>query len=151
MKTFVSLALGGNIGDTAAVFDRAVSALEQGGFAVSARSRVFTTFPVDCVPGTPDFLNAAVTGFWERSPRELLALTQSIERASGRPAEHSSREARTLDIDIITFGDLILREPDLVIPHPRAQLRRFVLEPLCSIAPNLRFPDTGRTVRQLLS
>ena len=151
MKTFVSLLFGGNIGDTRRVFDRAADALERGGFALSARSRCFATAPVDCVPGTPDFLNAAVTGFWEKSPRELLHLTQSIERASGRPAEHSSREARTLDIDIITFGDIILCGPGLVIPHPRAQIRRFVLEPLFSIAPDLVFPDTGRTVRQLLS
>lgn len=151
MKTLVSLALGGNIGDTRKIFDQAAAALERGGFAVSARSGVFVTAPVDCDPGTPDFLNAAVTGFWEKSPRELLELTRSIERASGRPAEHSSRKARTLDIDIITFGDMIVSEPDLVIPHPRAQLRRFVLEPLFAIAPDLTFPDSGLTVRRLLS
>ena len=151
MKTFVSLLLGGNIGDTRTVFDRAVAALEHGGFLLSARSRCFATSPVDCVPGTPDFLNAAVTGFWEKSPRELLLLTQSIERAAGRPAKHSSSEARILDIDIITFGNMIVAEPELVIPHPRAQLRRFVLEPLFSIAPDLIFPDTGLSVRRLLS
>ena len=151
MKVFVSLLLGGNIGDTASVFDRAVASLEQGGFEIAARSRNFATSPVDCVPGTPDFLNAAVTGSWEKSPRDLLDLTQSIERALGRPEKHSSREARTLDIDIITFGDLVLTEPSLTIPHPRAQKRRFVLEPLFSIAPDLRFPDSGKTPRQLLS
>ena len=151
MKTFVSLLLGGNIGDTASVFDRAVASLEQGGFEVAARSRNFTTSPVDCLPGTPDFLNAAVTRFWTHPPRDLLHLTQSIERALGRPEKHSSREARTLDIDIITFGDLVLAEPGLIIPHPRAQQRRFVLEPLLSIAPDLRFPDSGKTPRQLFS
>ena len=151
MKTFVALLLGGNIGETASVFDSAVADLERGGFEIAARSRNFITSPVDCVPGTPDFLNAAVTGFWTQSPRDLLKLTQSIERASGRPEKHSSSEARTLDIDIITFGDLILAEPNLIIPHPRAQQRRFVLEPLFSIAPDHRLPDSGQTPRQLLS
>ena len=79
----------------------------------------------------------------------MLALTQRIERESGRPSEHSSREARTLDIDIITFGQEIVREHDLIIPHPRAQQRLFVLEPLNQIAPALRFPDSGLPVSAL--
>lgn len=150
MKHKVALMFGGNIGDTAAVFDTAVSKLQEKGFTVLKRSGIFVTAPVDCVPGTPDFLNQAVLGEWENTAEELLALTQKTEQESGRPAEHSSREARTLDIDMITFGDMLINGKNLTVPHPRAQQRRFVLEPLGTIAPGLRFPDSGMTVAELL-
>ena len=145
----VSLMFGGNLGNVAAAFEFALSELENNGFNVTDKSSVFLTAPVDCVPGTPDFQNMAVLGNWSKSPRELLQLTQSIEQRSGRPAEHSSREARTLDIDIITFGQDIISEPDLIIPHPRAQQRLFVLEPLYQIAPSLIFPDSSLPVSAL--
>ena len=145
----VSLMFGGNLGDVPAAFAFALHELDRCGFHITAKSCVFLTAPVDCVPGTPDFQNMAVLGNWQGSPRELLALTQRIERESGRPSEHSSREARTLDIDIITFGQEIVREHDLIIPHPRAQQRLFVLEPLNQIAPALRFPDSGLPVSAL--
>ena len=151
MPTEVSLMFGGNIGDTASLFETACGKLERAGFLLLKKSSVFITPPVDCVPGTPDFLNQAVLGCWQGSPRELLLLTQRLERESGRPREHSSAEARTLDIDIITFGELVLEEPDLILPHPRAQQRLFVLEPLGEIAPELRFPDSGKSVSQLLT
>ena len=141
---------GGNLGDVPAAFEFALSELKKNGFDIVAESDVFVTAPVDCVPGTPDFQNKAILGCWNGSARELIQLTQRIEQLSGRPAEHSSREARTLDIDIITFGDEIISEPDLIIPHPRAHLRRFVLEPLCQIAPQLRFPDCGKSAAELL-
>ena len=146
----VTLMFGGNLGDVGATFDFALKELEKNGFVIKKRSRVFVTAPVDCVPGTPDFQNMAVSGTWGGTPQELLELTQSIERAGGRPAEHSSREARTLDIDIITFGDEIVREDELIIPHPRAQERAFVLMPLGEIEPELRFADTGARVSDLL-
>ena len=145
----VSLMFGGNLGNVAAAFEFALNELEKKGFIVTDKSHVFLTAPVDCVPGTPDFQNMAVLGSWNKSPRELLQLTQSIEQRSGRPAEHSSREARTLDIDIITFGQDIISEPDLIIPHPRAQQRLFVLEPLSQIAPDLLFPDSSLSVSAL--
>ena len=145
----VSLMFGGNLGDVPVAFACALRELESNGFHVHAKSSVFLTAPVDCVPGTPDFQNMAVLGSWQGTPRELLNLTQRIEHESGRPAEHSSREARTLDIDIITFGGEIICEDDLIIPHPRAQQRLFVLEPLSEIAPELRFPDSGQTVSTL--
>ena len=145
----VSLMFGGNLGDVPGAFAFALSELERCDFHVTAKSSVFVTSPVDCVPGTPDFQNMAVLGSWQGTPRELLNLTQRIEHESGRPAQHSSREARTLDIDIITFGQEIICEDDLIIPHPRAQQRLFVLEPLSEIATELRFPDSGLTVSAL--
>jgi len=147
----IALLLGGNIGDTAKFFDFALAGLAAGGVEDLRRSRIFRTAPVDCVPGTPDFLNCAATGFFGGSPSELLALTQRLEREAGRPAEHSSREARVLDIDIILFGARVIAEEKLAVPHPRARLRRFVLEPLAGIAPEMRFPDTGESVAEALA
>ena len=147
----VTLMFGGNLGDVGKSFDSGLKKLDRNGFKIEKKSRVFVTAPVDCVPGTPDFWNMAVSGAWEKTPQELLQLTQQIERESGRPAEHSSREARTLDIDIITFGEMVVKEENLIIPHPRAQVRLFVLEPLFEIAPELRFPDSCQTVSALFS
>ena len=146
--TPVALMLGGDLGDSAAFFDGAAAALERAGMRDVRRSRILRSAPVDCVPGTPDFSDQALTGNWPGSARELLALCQRLERAAGRPEKHSSCEARTLDCDIILFGDTVSRAPELTIPHPRARGRRFVLEPLAEIAPDWRFPDTGTTILQ---
>lgn len=146
-----ALLLGGNLGKTEMFFDAALAGLAAAGAVGMLRSRLYLTAPVDCVPGTPDFLNCAVTGFFSGAPLELLALTQSLEIKAGRPAFHSSREARVLDIDIILFGRHLLSTPKLSIPHPRARFRRFVLEPLAEIAPDFTFPDTGETVSAALA
>ena len=146
----VAIMLGGNLGDTEKFFDDAVAGLTAGGFRVTGRSAICRSAPVDCVPGTPDFADQALTGSWSGTPEELLALCQNLERAAGRPAKHSSRESRTLDCDIIIFGDVVSDAPFLTLPHPRAKLRRFVLEPLAEIAPDWRFPDSGTTVLQEL-
>ncbi len=147
----IAIALGGNLGDTVLIFDRAVEKLRAGGVAGIVRSGLYRTRAVDCVPGTPDFVNAALTGEWGGAPLELLALTQAIERSEGRPEEHSSREARTLDLDIILFGDGMFRLPGLEIPHPRALSRRFVLEPLAEVAGGWIFPGTDRRILDCLS
>jgi len=146
--TPVALMLGGDLGDTAAAFAAAAAALERAGMTGVRRSRIYHPAPVDCVPGTPDFSDQALTGVWHGTARELLALCQSLERAAGRPERHSSREARTLDLDIILFGDAVSDAPELTLPHPRARQRRFVLEPLAEIAPEWRFPDSGNTILQ---
>ena len=103
------------------------------------------------VPGTPDFSNAALTGEWTGTATDLLALTQQLEREAGRPARHSSRESRTLDLDLILFGERCSADPRLTLPHPRARQRRFVLEPLAEIAPEMRFPDSGESVAEALA
>ena len=144
--TPTALMFGGDLGDSAAIFAAAAAALERAGMTELRRSRIIRSAPVDCVPGTPDFSDQALTGVWHGSARELLAVCRKLERDAGRPENHSSREARTLDIDIILFGDAISGAPELTIPHPRARERLFVLEPLAEIAPNWRFPDTGTTI-----
>lgn len=146
--TPVALMLGGDLGDSAVVFAAAAAALERAGLTEMRRSRIFRSAPVDCVPGTPDFSDQALTGLWRGTARELFTICQQLERDAGRPKDHSSREARTLDIDLILFGDTVSDAPELTIPHPRAKNRRFVLEPLSEIAPDWRFPDTGTTILQ---
>ena len=150
MPTIFALSLGGDLGNTEVFFGFAFRRLREAGAFGLRRSRSYRTLPVDCVPGTPDFLNCAVCGQWGGTATELLAVTQNIERGAGRPEIHSSREARVLDCDIVLFGDEIIRTPALTVPHPRSQIRRFVLEPLAELLPDYRFPDSGRSVVELL-
>ncbi len=129
----VAIALGGNIGDVRARFQTALLMLAAGGVTHIRKASDYRTAPVDCVPGTPDFWNSALVGEWGGTPQELLLLTQSIERRLGRPAQHSSRESRTIDLDILLFGDLKISTQNLTIPHPRMHQREFVLKPLAEI------------------
>lgn len=144
----IALALGGNIGSTEELFQQAVSLLTQNGVENIRLSPIIVTQPVDCPPGTPLFKNAALTATWNGSPQELLQLCQSIEVALGRPKKHGRNQSRTVDIDIITFDTLEISSPDLIVPHPRAAQRRFVLEPLAAIAPE--WIIGGKTAAQLL-
>lgn len=149
--TEIALAAGGNVGDTAAVFRFAADRLRRGGVNNLRMSGWCRSSPENCPPGSPDFINAAMVGTWAGSPRELLALCQETEVAAGRPRTHGVNTPRTLDLDIILFGEAIIAWPELQIPHPRARCRRFVLGPLAELAPDLVFPDCGRTVGQLLA
>lgn len=148
--TDIAIMLGGNLPETPDAFDKALSALAAGGVVIRAVSEAFASPAEDCVPGTPDFLDMALIGEWDKSPLELLHLTRSIEVALGRPACHSSRESRIIDLDIILFGDEVISTPELTVPHPRAAQREFVLRPLAGIAPNWKFPDCGMEVEKLL-
>lgn len=96
------------------------------------------------------FLNAAAEICTSLSPRQLLDHLQAIESVLGRPADHEPRSARTLDLDILLYGDMVVREPGLVIPHPRMAHRRFVLAPLVAIAPEACHPLLGVTAREML-
>ena len=146
----IVLMLGGNLPGSRKAMRDAVEKFASAGVKNIVCSRIVTSAAVDCVPDTPDFLDMALTGMWDGSAVELLSLCQRFEREAGRPAIHSSRESRILDCDIIFFGDAVVNAPDLIIPHPRAQRRRFVLEPLAEIAPDLHFPD-GTSVFGALS
>jgi 2-amino-4-hydroxy-6-hydroxymethyldihydropteridine diphosphokinase len=110
---------------------------------------MYETQPVD-VPEQPWFLNCAVaveTGF---TPRELLNLGLQVESAMGR-LRMREKSARNIDIDVLLFGDRVVDEPGLRIPHPALHQRRFVLEPLVEIAPEARHPVLGTTARELLA
>ena len=146
----IALSLGGNLGDVAAAFDSAIDSLEEEGLCEIRRSSLYKTAPVECAPGTPYFLNMALTGVWNDSYEALFALCKELEIRAGRPAEHARNASRTLDLDIILFGELIIDLPHLKIPHIELQNRLFVLEPLAEIAPEWKDPSTGMTISMLL-
>lgn len=150
MSEIIALALGGNCGDVCGNFETALAKLADGGIRNITMSPLYVTEPVDCPPGSPDFYNAALTGYCGLPPLELLALCKRIEREAGRPEHYPVNSPRPLDIDIILYGNLIYSDEKLTIPHPRAAEREFVLKPLADIAPDLIFPDTGQTVSDLL-
>ena len=107
------------------------------------------TVPVG-VPPQPDYLNGAVVGRCRLAPPALLAALMHLERERGRQRPYPGA-ARTLDLDLILMGDLVIRRPHLKLPHPRFRERRFVLEPLAAVAPDMKDPLTGRTMRELLA
>ena len=147
MKKIVHLSLGSNLGDRAANLEEAIRRLEELG-AVTARSSFYETEPVE-VERQPWFVNCAVALETELMPRQFLSRILSIEQAMGRRRD-GQKSARTIDIDIIFFGNTVVDTPNLVIPHPGMQQRRFVLEPLAEIAAEKRHPVLKRTVKELL-
>ena len=111
-------------------------------------SSFIETDPVDVPDPQPPYLNAAVVGRTELEPEPLLDLLLSIERERGRERP-ALRAPRTLDLDLILYGDRIVHASGLDVPHPRFRDRRFVLQPLAEIAPEMRDPVTGSTVSEL--
>ena len=143
----VAIALGSNLGDRESMLRQGVAAVDQH-FRDLRVSSFHETDPVG-VGNQPRFLNAAATGHTALSAHELLHVLLDIERRFGRERPFP-RAPRTLDLDLILYGDLIADEPGLVVPHPRFRERAFVLEPLVEIAPDWTDPVTGRTMRELL-
>jgi 2-amino-4-hydroxy-6-hydroxymethyldihydropteridine diphosphokinase len=145
----VAIALGSNVGDRRAHLDHAVSALRAllTNFRVS---RYYDTVPVGVSGPQAMFLNAAAVGNTALAPRAILDALLAIEQERGRERPYVNAP-RTLDLDLILLGDVVLEEPGLVVPHPRFRERRFVLEPLAAVAPELRDPVSGKTVAELLS
>ena len=129
------LALGGNVGDSRAILDRAINLLCDGkDVRLKARSSDYRTPPWG-FKYQPHFINLAIAIETTLSPRELLARAQEIEMQLGRDRAHEKRNGpRTADIDILAYDDLMLNEPNLTLPHPRLFERAFVLLPLAEIA-----------------
>jgi len=136
-ETLCVIALGGNIGDVPAAFRRACEALSNAGFRIRRFSSLLRTAPVGCEPGAPEFTNAALSGFWGGTPSNLLRICQKIEADNGRPNDHAYHVSRTLDLDIILFGQETIDLPSLKIPHPEAAKRDFVMVPVREIEPDL--------------
>lgn len=146
------IALGSNLGDRLENLRSGLRAIERvaiPGTGVLA-SRVYRSAPVDCPPGSGDFLNAAIAFHSALGVRELLLALQAVEAALGRAAQREVNAPRPLDLDIIVFGDVVLQEPMLTLPHPRATERRFVLAPMADVVPDLMWPGAGMSVQELL-
>lgn len=143
----VAIGLGSNLGPSEAILRDSIRQLAQFLRAPHVGS-LFQTSPVPA-SDQPDFLNTVLLGGALTSPEVLLSIAKQMEWEAGRrPRPRDS--ARLLDIDLLLWGDRVLRSPELTIPHPRLRTRRFVLAPLAEIAPEFRVPPDGMTVRSLL-
>ena len=144
----VAIALGSNLGDREAHLRTALEALVPA-FSNLRISSFYETDPVD-VPGSqPMFLNAAATGESALSARGALDALLSVEQQLGRERPYGGAP-RTIDLDLILYGDSVIDAPGLTVPHPRFRERRFVLAPLAEIASDWIDPVTGKTIRELL-
>jgi 2-amino-4-hydroxy-6-hydroxymethyldihydropteridine diphosphokinase/dihydroneopterin aldolase/2-amino-4-hydroxy-6-hydroxymethyldihydropteridine diphosphokinase len=147
MSTIAYIGIGSNIGDKTANCQTAVECLAEAGQVISVSSFYYTE-PVG-YKEQEDFINAVAILETNRSPVELLAICHVIEDRLGR--RRTVRWGpRTVDLDIILYGDLVVNRPDLVIPHPLMAVRKFVLAPLVEIAPEVMHPVLNKTMIQLL-
>jgi len=144
----VAIAIGSNLGDRRGHLDWAIGQLAPHLTRLRASS-FHETSPVDVEGLQPPYLNAAVVGHTALAPRALLDLLLDLERARGR-TRPARRAPRTLDLDLILYGDRVIDEPGLTVPHPEFHRRAFVLDPLAEIAPDWRDPRSGRTVGELV-
>jgi 2-amino-4-hydroxy-6-hydroxymethyldihydropteridine diphosphokinase len=143
----VAIALGSNLGDRQGHLNWAIERLRDS-LANLRVSSVIETEPVGVPDPQPPYLNAAVVGETALPPGDLMRLLLELERQRGR-TRTASRAARTLDLDLILYGDLTIDAPGIAVPHPRFRERAFVLEPLAEIAPDWIDPVTGLSMRQL--
>jgi 2-amino-4-hydroxy-6-hydroxymethyldihydropteridine diphosphokinase len=142
--------LGANRGDRRGTIERALELLGDGpSVAVVGVSRLRETDPVGYVD-QPRFLNGAAALDTDLEPRGLLDRLLAVERELGRTREGPRFGPRTIDLDLLLYGDRTVDEPGLRVPHPRLRERRFVLEPLCDLDPDLVVPGAG-PVRVLLA
>jgi 2-amino-4-hydroxy-6-hydroxymethyldihydropteridine diphosphokinase len=142
------IALGSNVGDRAENLRSARERLEGPDLRVLRASSIYETAPRD-VEDQPWFLNQVMECETDLFPRQLLERLQKIERAMGRK-RRMAKGPREIDLDILLYGDAVVKAPELEIPHPRMGERRFVLEPLAELAAEKRHPGTKRTVLEML-
>ena len=146
MHKTVYLSLGSNVGNREANLEDAISRLGQMGNVVAVSS-FYETEPVE-VTSQPWFLNCAVKFDTEKMPKQLLKGILDLEREMGR-RRTQNKGPRNIDIDILLFGSSIVETKGLTVPHPALHERRFVLEPLAEIAPEVRHPVFKKTIREM--
>ncbi len=151
MSTDVLIALGSNLGDRLDNIRAAVTALRaHDDVEVRAVSKLYETAPVGGPDDQGPYLNAALSATTTLDAPELLALLHRIEASRERErAVHWG--PRTLDLDLLVYGDLVADDASLCVPHPRQHQRRFVMVPVCDVGPDVVHPVLGRTMRELLA
>jgi len=148
-----AIALGSNLGDRLANLRNArdrIRALD-GATGLIVQSAIYETSPVDCEPGAQNFYNAVIEVGFEKSADALLEALQEIERALGRERNHERNVSRMIDLDLLYCGSERRDDAMLQLPHRRMTERKFVLQPLCDIAPDLRLPGQTKSVGELLA
>ncbi len=147
------IALGSNLGDSRQIIQAAMARLQNLSDQPILKSSLWQTSPVNCPPGSPKFVNAVVGLVPQKgeTPESLLKKLHVLEKEFGPRPRKVLNEPRPLDLDLIAFGTEMRDSPELVLPHPRAHERRFVLQPLNEIAADLILPGQGKTVSQLLA
>jgi 2-amino-4-hydroxy-6-hydroxymethyldihydropteridine diphosphokinase len=146
MSKLAYLSLGSNVGDRGGQLRRAIARLSAAG-RVAAVSSFYETEPVEFTQ-QPWFLNCAVAIETDRTPQELMAALLAIEEEMGRRRQQK-KGPRSIDIDVLLFDDVVIDLAEVTIPHPAMEQRRFVLEPLAEIAPELMHPVLRKTMRSL--
>jgi 2-amino-4-hydroxy-6-hydroxymethyldihydropteridine diphosphokinase len=152
-QKFAIVALGSNLGDSRKIILDTMARLQKFSGEPILKSSLWQTSPVDCPPDSPKFVNAVV-GLAPRkdeTPESLLKKLRELEIEFGRAPKTVLNEPRPLDLDLIAFGNEIRNSPELILPHPRAHLRKFVLQPLNEIALELILPNQIKTVSELLA
>jgi 2-amino-4-hydroxy-6-hydroxymethyldihydropteridine diphosphokinase len=152
MGVLAFIALGSNIGDSIGNVRSAINRLQDFAAEPLRSSSLWETTPVDCPPDAPPFVNAvvAMAPLPRETPESLLLTLQSLEREFGRKPKKILNESRPLDLDLIAFDQEKRSSNELTLPHPRAHQRRFVLQPLAELAPDLVLPGQSKTVQELL-
>jgi 2-amino-4-hydroxy-6-hydroxymethyldihydropteridine diphosphokinase len=148
----VFVALGSNTGDAQSHVRDAMERLQELSIKPLLKSSLWLTAPVDCPPGSDMFVNAVVgvAPLPGETPETLLLKLRALEKEFGRQPKKVVNEPRPLDLDLIAFGSDVRSTPELTLPHPRAHIRAFVLQPLAEIAPGFVLPGAGKTVAQLI-
>lgn len=148
--TAALVALGSNLGDRQATLSQAVRLLaERSGARLVAVSQLHSTRPVGGPAGQDAFFNSAALFETALSSAEFFAAMRQVELALGRRRDAPRWSARTIDLDLLLFGNEVTDSAELTLPHPRMAFRRFVIEPAAEIAPDMRHPTTGRTLAEL--
>lgn len=152
MNTTAYIGVGANLGDRHAMITRALAMLAAlPNSQLLATAPLLRTAPVDCPPNSADFLNTVVALETALDPGMLLNALLDIERSLGRVRTAARNEPRVIDLDLLLYGDRIINDEGIVVPHPRMHMRDFVLAPLADIAPDAIHPVLGKNAATLLA